>query len=347
MHSIAKLAFEINEKSSSINLSRKVETNFMNTILLQTRLSSSEMDKLSKEFPHYNFLNFSESSYKNLTKDQWAQIEIILGNRLTSEEFLLAHQLRWIHSPTPYLNRLCLEEIEQKGNIIITTTKEEDIFQIGEFVIGGILAFAKNLFHWKEADHFPNVIWDSKWRDTMWSLKNRLFLQIGLGLIGTELTRRARQFDMKVFGVQKDRSFHPHCHRTFSIEEMDSLIDEADIISLALPRGKEYENWLQFDRLKHMKEDSILSIVGSHKIVNEDALDEIAKSGKLRGILLDAFYQTPIHPQSKLWKIPNMLITPEVSSRPKSNKKIAFRIFRFNLRQYLHGNFQDMQNLIE
>ncbi|MCE5316094.1 MAG: hypothetical protein LLG04_01850 [Parachlamydia sp.] len=68
---------------------------------------------------------------------------------------------------------------------------------------------------------------------------------------------------------------------------------------------------------------------------------------RVRGILLDASYQTPISAASPLWKIPNIIITPEVAPRPKLTERQAFRTFLYNLRQYLHGNFRDMRNLWE
>lgn len=259
----------------------------------------------------------------------------------------MAHQLRWIHSPSPRLNRLCLEDIEKLGNILVTSTKEENIPQIGEYAMSCILAFAKNLFHWRDADKYPKIIWDSKWRDQMWTLKDRLLLQVGLGKIGTEIARRARQMDMRVWGAQINKTFHPYCNKTFSMRELYYLLPQADVVSISLPRGAEFENWLKQYDLELMKDGCILMIIGSHTVVNEEALAELAQKEKFRGIIIDAFYQTPIPPASKLWTLPNAIITPEVSPRPKSEEKMAFRNFRYNLRQYLHGNFSDMRNIID
>lgn len=318
----------------------------MNIVLLQARLNLEEIDLLLKEFPQYLFLSLSEASYKNLSPEHWSRVEIVYGNKLNPEDLEKAHQLRWIHSPQTLLNRISIEDIEKRGNILITNTVDENTFQIGEFVIGGILTFAKNLFRWKEAGEFPGLVWDSKWRDSMWTLKNRLHLQIGLSRIGTEITRRARQFDMRVWGIQETRSFHPHCQKTFSAKEMNSVLPAADVVCICHPRGKIYENWFQAEQLELMKNDSILVVIGGSNVVNEEALVKVSKTGKLRGIILDAFYQNPIPPSSQLWQIPNMIITPEVSPRPKSTERQSFRIFLYNLRQYLHGNFSDMRNLV-
>ena len=91
-----------------------------------------------------------------------------------------------------------------------------------------------------------------------------------------------------------------------------------------------------------MKEDSFLIVIGSHKILNTDLLKS-EEVKKLRGILIDADYQTPIPLSSELWKLPNVLITPDVASRPKINSPSLVPLFRFNLRQYIHENFSDMK----
>ena len=319
----------------------------MNIVLLQEQLKLQEIDLLLKEFPQYLFLSLSESAYKRLTLEDWGRLEIIYGSRLNHEELRKAHQLRWIHCPGPHLNRLCLEDIEKQGNVLITNTANENVTQIGEYVMAGILAFAKNLFHWKEENLEPALLWDSKWRESMWSLKDKVLLQIGLGKVGGEIARKARQFDMKVWGVQQKRSFHPDCNKTFAFKSLHSLLPAVDVISLALPRGRDYIDLLGKEELELIKPGAILSLVGSSSLVNVEALSQIAATGKFRGILLDSFYQTPILAQSPLWKIPNMLITPEVSPRPKSTERQSFRTFLYNLRQYLHGNFKDMRNLVE
>ncbi len=319
----------------------------MNTILLQIKLSPKETRHLFNEFPHYFYLSFAGIAYKELTPEQWSQVEIIYGDRLTPEELKMAPQLRWIHSPNPHMKRLCLKEINDRGNILITTTNEENLRQIGEYVMGGVLAFAKNLFHWQKADQDPRFIWDSKWRESMWTLQGKLFLQIGLRSAGAEIARQAKSFGMKVAGVEERRSFHPHCQTTYSMDQLHEVLPQADIVSLSLPISKDYENWFTNKEMELMKEDSILSVVGSADTVNEDDLAAISKTGKLRGVIIDAFYQIPIPPTSPLWKIENIIITPEVSPRPKSAVKQSFQLFRYNLRQYLSDNFGDMRNIAE
>lgn len=317
----------------------------MNSVIIQTALIEAEIAHLKREFPQFEFIVVPRYEVKEKI---WNNAEVLFGERLTEENLALANDLRWIHTPTPFFQRLCLKAIEAKGNILISNTPETNIFQIGEYVMAVLLSFAKNLFHWKTADQFPPLLWDSKWRSNMWSLKGKVFLQIGLGKGGLEIARRAHLAEMKVWGVNKLASFHPHCDKNFSSSELESLLPSADVVSLIIPYGEnEFDFKLNEKELSLMKKDSILLILGASRHINEEALFNFAKEGKFRGILVDAYYQTAISPQSKLWLIPNLLLTPGVAPRPKAPDREAFKLFRHNLRQYVHGNFLDMQNLID
>lgn len=318
----------------------------MRIVLLQNKLSEHGIREMIHEFPSFFFLAPREVHYRQLGDEEWARIEIIYGNHLTEEELAKTRKLRWIHSPVPNLDPLCLNALDKK-DIIVTTTREENTAQIGEYVIGGILAYAKNLFHWEAADKNPTLLWDSKWRDSMWMLKDRIFLQIGLGKVGTEIARRAKLMEMRVWGIQETRTFHPHCQKVFNFQDLPTILPAVDVVSLALPRAQQKTTLFRKKEFELMKEDAILVIIGSKGLIDEEALLEIATTQKkFRGILFDAFYQKPISPSSPLWNIPNILITPEVAPRPKLVEKEAYHTFRYNFRQYAHNNFTDMRNRV-
>ncbi len=321
----------------------------MTTILLQESLHLEEIGYLRKEFPHYELLSTAEGNLQELSIEEWNEVEIIYGNTLSSTQFGYAHQLRWIHSPTPDLQDLCLQELQNQSSVLITHSQQENVSQIGEFILGAILGFAKNLFYW---GHFQ----DSKMRESierkkssMWTLKDKILLQIGLGSIGTEIARLAKQMNMRVLGVQSHRTFHPYCHKTISLKDLRSALPRADVVCISLPRGKSYQNWFKKEELELLKEDSILIVTGYSDVVDEEALLNVIHKGKLRGVVLDNFYQKQIASSTSraFWHYSNVLHTPNVAAYPKQERKQSFAIFKYNLRQYLGGNFSDMKNLID
>jgi phosphoglycerate dehydrogenase-like enzyme len=318
----------------------------MRITLLQAKLSEDEINRLPDEFPQFLFLSFNEMTYKNLSKDDWEKVEILYGSKLTEEELAKAPELRWIHCPVPNLSGLCTDAIQESGRIMLTTSWEENTDQIGEYVMAGVLAFAKNLLHWKDLNAHPEHIWDSKWRESMWEMKNRVLLQVGLGQIGNEVVRRAKMMDMKVWAVHDRHTFHPLCDRVFTWEELNKVLPEADVISISLPRNMQKRKVLTPEVLGLIKKEVILTILGGKELFDEQGLIKAVREGKFRGVLWDALYQKPLSPASELWGLPNMIITPEASPRPKSREGESLKLFRYNFRQYIHDNFTDMRNLV-
>jgi D-2-hydroxyacid dehydrogenase (NADP+) len=313
----------------------------MDIVLLQTPLEKSELDILQKEFPQYKYV--LEDKEKPLSPAEWEQVAIVYGNCLSDDQIIQAPRLRWIHSPFLDFDRICLQEISQRGNILVTSVGEEDIWQIGEFVLAGIFAFAKNLFYWNQAGS-ADVTPENPILNDTWLLKDRVLLQIGLGQIGSEIARRAQLVHMRVWGVQQLGSFHAFCNRTIAPKDLQTYIPQADIICLCQPYEESNPIPVGVQELELMKEDSILIAIGAHKIENEQAIVKAALGRKLRGIILDAESHPTIRSNSSLWKNPKVLITPGLSSYPQADSNQAFKVFRHNLRQYVHGEYLGMRN---
>ncbi len=314
----------------------------MPKILLQEELPFGAKESLEEEFPQYDFIKKCEHDY------DWHAIEVIYGNHLTEEQFSHAIRLKWIHCPRVDTTHLCEEKIRAKGDILVSLGAHYDVTQISEFVIAAILGFGKQLFRWKEAPNDPEEFWNWPLKETMWTLKERTLLQIGLGDVGSEIVRLANLFEMKTWGVRGTNSFHPHCKKTFLINELHSILPAADIVVLALPRhGVEVKEILfGAAEFKLMKPDSIFIVVGCADMVDEHALAEEAKTCKFRGILLDAFSNPPPRKNSPLWTLPSGILTPSVAGIPESKELLSLRLFRRNLRYYIPGKINEMKNLI-
>lgn len=318
----------------------------MNIVLLQSKLKLEEIDQLLKEFPQFLFLSLSDEACKNMTPEQWSRVEIFFGTHLNKEELSKAHQLKWVQVALDDHRNISLDIIKQQENILVTDTPPSNIDELCEFVTAAILSYAKNLPRWQESMHFPNLIWDSKWKESMWKLKETTLLQIGLGRIGTELTKRCRELGMRVWGVQEKRSFHPYCHKTISKNNLHSVLPNIEIVVLSLPKGREYRHLFGKAELQLMHKESVLLVVGNNRAVDEEGLIEVLNNNRLRGVLIDNDHSSPISPSSRLWKRENVLITPEIAVDKELMQRQAFQTFRYNMRQYLHGNINDMKNIV-
>ncbi len=310
----------------------------MPAIFLQEPLPPLEIATLKQEFPHYDLICDS-------CEGHWGQVEILYGNQLTEAQLKEAPRLRWIHTHNADTEGLCVPEIRHQANIFITLTKGQNVPQIAEFVLGTILAFAKQFFHWTQVTHDPQEFMQWPLKETMWTLTGKTLLQVGLGEVGSAIVKRANAFGMNTWGVRPHQSFHPYCHKTFSLDSLNSLLPTADIVVLALPKQAAEKILFDEESFNLMKSDSIFIVVGSASTVDEHALAKVASTGKFRGILLDAFHHPPPAKNSPLWDMRNGVLTPSIASYPESEEHTAFRFFRRNLRLFTQNKTGEMKNL--
>jgi phosphoglycerate dehydrogenase-like enzyme len=314
----------------------------MSTVLIKTPVSSEEASYLQQEFPQCRFL-FDAS--EAIASDRCSLVEVIYGDTLTADELKNLTYLHWIHTPTPYIDQLCIQQIQDLGNVIITKTPEENLHQMGEYAMGCISAFGKSLFQWKELVGKAVNGSLNPLKESMWTFEGKTFIQIGLSDIGTTIAHQAKRNGFRVFGINDPPSFHPACEKVMGLKELNSRLPSADVVCLVSPRDQPSVPWFKAKELSLMKNDSILLVFGSGSAIDINALEVPSLIQKFRGVAIDAYFSRPIRSDSILWTQSNVILTPEVSGYPKKNKGYGFITFIRNMREYLRGNFEDMSNV--
>jgi len=316
----------------------------MPSVLIQSPLAPEELSSLKKEFPAYDFLLYDPDS--PLAAEEWGEVEILYGPSLANEQLIHAHRLRWIHVPSPSLADICLQDVEQTSNLLITNSKEHNVETAAEFVMGSILLFAKNFYEWRICQREPKALFHSPYRELMWGLRDRILLQIGLGPVGSSVVEKGQLFGMRTWGMYENPTFHPHCLKTFDYGELNSLLPACDVVSVAIPRGEPVPPLLQAEQLALMKGDSILIILGSDGVIDEKALLAELEKGKFRGVVIDATLPKHKKQFSPLYKNLEVIVTPEVSRFPQEEHHLEYQLFRYNFRRYIHSDFEGMKNLV-
>lgn len=139
---------------------------------------------------------------------------------------------------------------------------------------------------------------------------------VGVGLIGTEVARRAAAFGMKVLG------FDPFVHRheiAAMVKSLDELLAQADYVSFHTPLTPETKGMIGKDVLAKMKKGVVLVNTGRGKIIVEEDLAEALRSGHVRAYATDVWYSDPPDPSSPLLSAPNVLMAPHIGASSKEN----------------------------
>jgi D-2-hydroxyacid dehydrogenase (NADP+) len=241
---------------------------------------------------------------------------IFVGYSLRAEQLAHARALKWIHSTAAGVAQLMYPELRNSG---ITVTNASGIFSLpmAEHTVGLLLALARNFpdsVRYQDLSEWSvQELWDKPQHIS--EINGRLLLIVGYGSIGRELARRARAFDMRVWGVTRSgKGSTTHAERILPVAELNEALPFADYVAIAAPETPETKHLIGAEQIARMKPGSRLINVARGSLLDEAALLSALQRGALGGAALDVTGREPLPPESPLWSAPNLFITPHTSA---------------------------------
>ena len=242
--------------------------------------------------------------------------DIFVGYSLRAEQLTHAKKLKWIHSTAAGVAQLMYPELRDSG---IVVTNPSGVFSppMAEHTMGLLLALARNFpdstrhqdrSHWGQQD-----IWDKPQHLT--ELSGQVLLIVGFGSIGRELAKRARAFDMRVWGVTRSgQGDTTYAEKILPVSQLEEALAYADYVVIAAPETNETRHLIGIAQIARMKPGARLINVGRGSLLDESALIHALEAGALSGAALDVTSVEPLPPESPLWRAPNLFITPHTSA---------------------------------
>lgn len=178
---------------------------------------------------------------------------------------------------------------------------------------------------------------DLKWkRDHRWrELAGKTAVIVGYGNYGSEVAKRLKSFSVKTIVVNRSFKFGPYIDEYRRFTELDSVLPEADMLILAVPKTKDTDRLINAERLSLMKRDAILVNAARGSVVDEKALVKALEAGALGGAALDVFEEEPLPVASPLWVQDNVIITPHNSFCGEGNHGRLVDIAINNLKAFI------------
>ena len=269
-------------------------------------------EAIQKRWPEMRVLHLP--NYDGLPKEL-PDTDIFVGYSLRAEQLKAARKLKWIHSTAAGVAQLMYPELRDSG---ILVTNPSGIFSVpmAEHTMGLLLALARNFpdsvrqqghKHWSQQE-----LWDKPQHLT--EINGRVLLIVGYGSIGREVAKRARAFEMNVWGVTRSgEGDRTHAERIFPAAKLHEALPEADYVLIAAPETAETRHLIGVAEITRMKRGARLINVGRGSLLDEAALVRALDSGALLGAAIDVAKLEPLQAESPLWKAPNLLITPHTS----------------------------------
>jgi glyoxylate reductase len=167
---------------------------------------------------------------------------------------------------------------------------------------------------------------------------------VGAGRIGQAVARRAKGFNMKI--LYNNRSRKLEMEKTLGAKrvELDELLRESDFVSLHVALTKETTYLISAEKLALMKSTAYLVNNSRGAVVEEKALLEALKAGRIAGAGLDVFEQEPTPPTNPLLKQENVVVAPHISSGSIETRAKMSEMVAENLEAFFMG--QNPPNLV-
>jgi D-3-phosphoglycerate dehydrogenase / 2-oxoglutarate reductase len=222
-----------------------------------------------------------------------------------------ARDLRVIARHGVGLDNVDLEYCAERG-IVVTNTPEANATAVAEHTLGMIVAVAKNMLLGDE--EIRKGRFDARDRLYGIELEGKTLGVVGLGRIGRRVASKAAYgLGMKI--VRYDPYLPGRDVPEFvRAMELEDLLATSDVVTLHLPLTEETRNLLGKERISAMKDGAYLVNCARGGIVDEGALEQALRSGKLSGAALDVFADEPTGQDHPLWDFKNVIVTPHMAA---------------------------------
>lgn len=278
----------------------------------------------------------------------WGEVEVLYTDDPLPPEGS-SPKLRWIQGNYAGVDRWGELPVTQP---YIWTTTSGIHGHVAELVLTLMLAFARKflliLENQKRAD------WPKNRFELFepYELRDSTVGIIGYGVIGRQVGYLCRAFGMRVIAADREEvlTYEPAWKlpgtppltasmpdRLYDPSDIKSLLRESDYVVLCVPYTRETHGMINADTLAAMKPSAVLINVARGAVVDEAALVDVLKAGKIRGAGLDVYSQEPLPSSSPFWKLPNVIACPHVAGFSPHYFKRAMTLFAENLRRYLGG----------
>jgi phosphoglycerate dehydrogenase-like enzyme len=291
--------------------------------------------RLAEEFRELQVVQ--RESYDG-AEEHLREAEILFTISLRSEQFILAHNLRWIHAPSAAVHQLLFPELI-RSDVVLTNSSEVHGPVVAEHVMALIFALAKKIP--QAALLQQKRVWG---QDAIWKEGSRpreiagaMLGLIGVGSIGRRVAQMASALGMCVIAIRE----HVEKGRPEGVKEvlppssLDELLKQSDYVVIAAPLVGATKGLMNAARLATMKPDAFLINVGRGPQVDEAALAEALRKRIIAGAALDVFEREPLPEDSPLWSVQNLLITPHTAGLTEKLWNRHYELFSDNLRRYL------------
>jgi phosphoglycerate dehydrogenase-like enzyme len=289
---------------------------------------------LQAQFPEHTFQHCNDRGAQLLKDIEDADIYVGWLNR---DIYLAAKKLQWIQSPSSGVNMfLDIPELRE-GSVVLTSASGTHAAAVADSTMAMILAVTRGIFP-AVRDQMTKTWNPAPIRAKMVELTGQTMGIIGLGAIGRATAKRAKAFDMRVIAVDLNPNQHsPYVDEIWGLDHLDHLMAESDYVVVLVPYTAQTDNMIGAEQIGKMKPSALMVGMSRGGIVDQDALLDALKAGKISGAALDVFKPEPLPADNPLWEQPNVLVAAHLAGGTQYEGKYILEILTENMGRFLAG----------
>ncbi len=294
-----------------------------------------------KEFGSYTF--YERTAGEALTIQRIGDADIILLNKTPITEAVLA--------ACPNLKLICVLATgynvvdcaaAAKRNIPVCNVPGYGTNAVAQFTFALLLELCNRVGLHSDSVH--NGEWTAcpdfcYWKTPQMELYGKTLGIIGYGTIGKAVGKIAEAFGMKVLKYSRTH------HEGIDYVDLETLLRQSDVVTLHAPLFPETRHIINSDTLALMKDGAILLNTARGPLIDEQAVADALRSGKLRGAAMDVVDAEPIPASSPLLSAPHCIITPHMAWAPLEARQRILDITADSIRGFLSGKQKNVVNL--
>ncbi len=274
--------------------------------------SGSEFsEKISELLPECEIVvpvSWSESEILGLAKDA----DVIFGHDVSKKIIGATDRLKLIQTMGSGVDKVDIDAATEKG-VLVGNSVGLNAVRVAEHAVALILALAKKV------TKFDSDIKKAVWIPSVTvKLQGKTLGIIGFGSIGIEVAKRMRSFGMKILATKKNPS--EELRKKYDLDfvggprDLDHLLMESDFLVLSTVLTSETRGIIGREQLNLMKKTAFIVNVSRGEVIDEGALIEALKEGKIAGAGLDVLQNEPTDADNPLLKMQNVVLTPHVGA---------------------------------
>ena len=293
--------------------------------------------------------------------------EVLLTNKVIIDAKAMAALpcLRYIGVLATGYNVVDIEEAHRRG-IVVTNIPAYSTMSVAQMVMAHLLNITNQVAHhaervrrgdWERSLDFsliapyqpPTVSPEGGVTESLPSgrfgggleLDGLTFGIVGLGNIGKQVARMAQAMGMKVMAVSSKPEKELRQMGIQKAKSYEQLFSEADVVSLHCPLTEETRHFVNRERLALMKPSAILINTGRGPLLDEQAVADALKAGKLYAVGVDVLTEEPPRNGSPLISAPRCYITPHIAWASTAARRRLIEIATGNVAAFLRGEPQN------